>query len=313
MDTFDDFEAAYRHTLQTLRSDGSEVAGTMDVTSIGSAFGTNLRPTKEIVGHSFALAHPQRNRIRSSARSVDYGYACANLIWFLSGSRVVEDIAFYNNRGRLFSDDGRHFAGALGHRVIHSAEGNQLEAAVRTLQQDQTSRRALVVLYRADDSILKPRDTPCSIALHYLIREGRLVAITNMRSQSAAMVMPYDVHLFTCLQAIVAHRVGVPLGTYFHFANSLHYYFDEESVVTAVLNESPPPSITRHPELTGIDVESIPQVIEQERRMRAYLGQSPAEDFKLDSALGVFWAEGLALAQRSWRAKQPLANELPRG
>jgi thymidylate synthase len=309
MDSFDDFDAAYRHTLRVLRSEGVEVPGTKDETSIGSAFGTRPRPTKELVGYTFCLASPQKNHVRSSARNVDYGYACANLVWFLSGSRSVDDIAFYNNRGRLFSDDGRHFAGALGHRVIHTAEGDQLDAAIRTLQQDPTSRRALVVIYRAEDSIRRPRDTPCSIALHFLMRNNSLVAISNMRSQSAAMVMPYDVHLFTSLQAIVAHRVGVALGSYIHTANSLHYYLDEENVVSAVLDEPLAPQANQEPVLTSHDVDSIPQVIIEERQMRAHLQQGGVEDFRVSPDLGDFWTRGLLLAQSSWRAKQRVAKE----
>lgn len=58
-----------------------------------------------------------------------------------------------------------------------------------------------------------------------------------MRSQSALMVMPYDLFLLTMLHEAMAVRLGVGLGYYHHFCGSLHYYEDEEELVDAVLRE----------------------------------------------------------------------------
>ena len=56
-----------------------------------------------------------------------------------------------------------------------------------------------------------------------------------MRSQSALMVVPYDLFLLTMLHEAMAVRLGVGLGSYHHFCGSLHYYEDEEKLVHAVI------------------------------------------------------------------------------
>ena len=81
------------------------------------------------------------------------------------------------------------------------------------------------------------REHPCAIAVQYLLREGRLNAITFMRSQSAALVMPYDVFLFMSLQCALSQRLGVALGTYVHVSGSFHYYADESETVRKIVEE----------------------------------------------------------------------------
>ena len=83
----------------------------------------------------------------------------------------------------------------------------------------------------------KSRDCPCLVSLQFILREGVLHSIGHMRSQSALMVMPYDLFLLTMLHEAMAMRLGVGLGCYHHFCGSLHYYEDEAELVDAVLHK----------------------------------------------------------------------------
>ena len=67
-------------------------------------------------------------------------------------------------------------------------------------------------------------DAACASSLELLIRDGRLDAIVCMRSNDAIWGLPYDVFLFTFLQEMMAIELKVELGSYYHFAGSLHLY-----------------------------------------------------------------------------------------
>ena len=45
-----------------------------------------------------------------------------------------------------------------------------------------------------------------------------------MRSNDIWMGLPYDVFSFTCMQILLAFKLGVGIGTYTHHAASLHLY-----------------------------------------------------------------------------------------
>jgi thymidylate synthase len=64
--------------------------------------------------------------------------------------------------------------------------------------------------------------------------------MVNMRSQSAVMVLPYDVFTFSFLQEVLAVELGLRVGQYFHNSGSFHYYLDEEPLVQKLLIEPPP-------------------------------------------------------------------------
>ena len=61
--------------------------------------------------------------------------------------------------------------------------------------------------------------------------------VSHMRSQSACMVMPYDLFALMFLHEAVCTELRMPTGNYRHMATSFHYYLDEEEVVNSVVNE----------------------------------------------------------------------------
>jgi hypothetical protein len=89
--------------------------------------------------------------------------------------------------------------------------------------------------------------------------------MTFMRSQSALMVLPYDVFLFASLQGLLASRLGVEVGTYTHISGSFHVYEDELEMASAVIAEDPTPIAL----LPFIDpVAALPSTLAREARVR---------------------------------------------
>lgn len=247
--TYDSAQDAYYDLLLLLSQHGQMVPPVADATSVGSQFGRQPRSTTELLGYGFSLSNARARLIKSSSRRIDLPYAIANAIWTFKGADDLETIAFYNTRGIHFSADGKRLLGAVGARIFSSNYGDQFAGVVQRLKSDRSSRRAAVQVFSPSDLLDPILNTPCTLSLQYFIRSDRLVAITYMRSQSALMVLPYDIFVFTMLHEALAHAVSVGLGPYYHICGSLHFYEDEANTVTSVLMEnkvalSPMPTMT---------------------------------------------------------------------
>lgn len=230
-------DTAYSGILRDISSCGIVVDSVVDPCSVGSKFGVAERPFREIINYSFSIGDPTRRTVRSRIRNVNVPFAIANTLWMLSGSDLLSFIGSYNELGGKFSDNNETLHGAHGKRLFDHGGVNQVLALRERLRDDTQSRRAVAVLLSATDAPSKSRDIPCVISLQFMIREGRLHCIVNMRSQSAAMVLPYDVFSFTFLQECLALDLGVGIGAYHHNAGSMHYYCDEADLVSRMLDD----------------------------------------------------------------------------
>lgn len=116
--------------------------------------------------------------------------------------------------------DGGIFKGAYGVRA-----GGQIDKIVELLKNDPETRQAVITLrdpYR--DLFEKSKDVPCTIAMSFRIRNGKLNMTTHMRSNDLVWGFPYDVIQFCLLQMTIAEELGIENGTYTHHADSLHIY-----------------------------------------------------------------------------------------
>lgn len=298
---FNGIDSAWRGLLRHIVSSGTIVDGVMDPDSIGSAFGTALRPTIEKTATSFILSNPRQRVTKSSFRKFDIAFAIANFFWFLSGDSRLDMICRYNSKGLQFSSDGLHLPTAFGFRARNSDAGDQLTSAVELLKRDPTTRRAVITISDPTDVVAPGRDVPCAVSVQFLRREGRLDCITHMRSQSVLMVLPYDLFLFTMLHEIVSSELEIEIGEYIHFCGSAHVYLDELSVATAVIGESE----VAAPQMSAMPLHSlslVPAILNAERAIRNFnfsiASSVSASDGKID-----YWTNLLLVLARSLDAK----------
>lgn len=108
--------------------------------------------------------------------------------------------------------------GAYGPRLR-----GQVDYVVRLLRQDRDSRQAVAAIYGRRDHRAS-NDVPCTVALQFLLRGGRLELVAFMRSNDAWLGVPYDVIQFSMLQEAVARSLGAEVGVYTHVAASMHLY-----------------------------------------------------------------------------------------
>jgi thymidylate synthase len=290
LESFDSATMAIFHSLQELRRDGCKVEPIIDKTSIGSFFGRQPRRTVELIGNGFVLSNPRARIVNFKARPLNFAFAIANVLWTILGDDDLSMISFYNDKARAFSPDGNHLVGSIGKRIFAYGQVNQFAEAVQRLSEDAQSRRAVIQIFSPSDLVNPPLDTPCSTSFQLMIRDGQLHWITYMRSQSAAMVMPYDLFLFTMLQEAAALTLRVSLGRYYHFCGSIHYYEDEGEIVERIVGETPKSSVASMNPMKESPLAIMDRLRAAEQSIRNSLTENVATSIALDGfGLPSYW------------------------
>lgn len=181
-------------------------------------------PTTEILGAHLVLRQPRQRLVQLPPdRVLNPAFAAAEALWILSGSD--DDWIFtFNERLRHFADDGR-LQGAYGPRLRRwRGHRDQLDAVRRVLEQDGSSRQAVIQLFDPARDFNGHRDVPCTLGYRFYVRNGRLIMITSMRSQDCWLGLPYDVFTTTIMHELLAGWLDVEMGNYHHVVDSLHLY-----------------------------------------------------------------------------------------
>lgn len=185
-------------------------------------FAPEVRGTQELNNYSFTLTDLDNNVI--NVRNISKAYICGELLWYALGRN---DVAFINKFAGLWgriSDDGVTSYSAYGDIVFNRHGFNQVEKIIQLLCDDPESRRAVINFNVPNKNVIETKDEICTIALQFLIRDGKLNCTGIMRSNDVWYGLPYDTIFFTELTKYIAKRLNIPYGTYTHTVISLHAY-----------------------------------------------------------------------------------------
>lgn len=191
---------------------------------------------RELSGVQFKLTNIHNNTIdKSNPRNFNLRYAEDFFNYVLTGKE--EGIRKNPNAvGYLTEFAGRNTQ--YGPR-IHKQLNNMLDE----LRRDRGSRRGTILILESEDQKVfagkaageTTIEYPCTNSLTFSIRDNKLNLVSNMRSQSAVLVMPYDVYNWTSLMKVVAGELGIECGTLTHQVASLHYFDSEQPLVDKIL------------------------------------------------------------------------------
>jgi thymidylate synthase len=174
--------------------------------------------TLELSDVSITLTNPERAIPYDVGRKLHMPIASAEFVQLVGGYSDAQQLESISPVFKTFTDGGR-LRGAYGPR-LHS----QWPHLLQRLTADPSTRQAVATIWRADELTSDSHDVPCTISLSYTIRDGALDARTHMRSNDLWLGTPYDFGQFTALHRTLAWVLGVQVGTYTHFVNSLHLY-----------------------------------------------------------------------------------------
>jgi len=183
---------------------------------------------RQMVGCQIKLYNPAACVLQNTTRRANPSYAAGELLWYLRQSKSLEIIKHYTKNYGRFSDDGLTLNGAYGHRLgeIARSRGHEhfIPFIISWLCRDVDTRRLFLPIYQPQDVDLQSLDIPCTTGLQFVINNGKLDLVVNMRSNDVWLGLPYDIFCFCAIQCLVAFYGGFKLGTYTHSVGSLHLY-----------------------------------------------------------------------------------------
>lgn len=203
------------------------------------------RSSIEVLGYQTGMGSPRARLLNNAQRQLNIVGAVARLVWMIAGSDRLADIAYYEPKVLSYTDNRLSVPGSnYGARLFQPRPGvNQLEGAVERLREYPGTRQAAAVIWSPEDAVRASADIPCAFGVFYHIRDGALVATTAMRSNNAYLLLPYNFFEFSLLAEIVAAELGIPLGSYLHWAASMHLLDRETEGIARVVAAGPGVSI----------------------------------------------------------------------
>ena len=191
--------------------------------------GINFGDTKTLFNIGFTIENPIDNHILDKGsivpRKWKHEYADAEWQWYLSGDRNITKLGkIYGKIPSIWikmADDEGNVNSNYGNQWKRSY---QLEKVITKLRADSSTRQACISIYDGKEIYKYNNDTPCTYAVQFTIVNSKLNMCVTMRSNDLWYGFCNDQYCFSMLQQLVAQRLEIQVGTYYHFAHNLHLY-----------------------------------------------------------------------------------------
>jgi thymidylate synthase len=200
------------------------------ILDIGDEVGSRNGRVKELLNTKIVLTDPQHREVLSINRKANVFAQIAETMWVLAGRNDIEWLSPYLPRAKEYSDDGKTWRGGYGPRLrywtlFNGERLDQLDHVVKTLQADPLSRRAVIAIYDPARDTEPGKDIPCNDFLQFQSRLGALHMTVTVRSNDVMWGWSgINAFEWSTVQEIVAHLLGIAVGTLTFNIGSLHLY-----------------------------------------------------------------------------------------
>ena len=99
----------------------------------------------------------------------------------------------------------------------------KLKELIDYLKANPLSKRAIILFWEDAYRDLS-KGAVCEIAIVFRMKDDALEMHTHMRANNATFLLFMDMRILMGVQAFVARQLGVSVGSYIHFIDSLHIY-----------------------------------------------------------------------------------------
>ncbi|MAJ53956.1 MAG: hypothetical protein CME51_08005 [Halieaceae bacterium] len=206
--TFKTANEAYEYMHNEIITNGVEFAGTKALFNIG-----------------FTIEDPTNKVITNKERNWNQKYAAAEWAWYLSGDpNIIKLGQLYGKIPPIWermADVNGEVNSNYGYQWKRC---DQLDNVVNLLRDNPETRQAAISIYDGKEIHKYDNDTPCTYAVQFTIVQGKLYMSVYMRSNDLWYGFCNDQYQFASLQEMVADRLNLPVGTYYHHAHNLHLY-----------------------------------------------------------------------------------------
>ena len=187
--------------------------------------GVDFDDTKALFNVGFTIENPMDNHISCEQRDWKQSYAEAEWQWYLTGDPHVQRLGkIYGKIPEIWKRMANEWGSVNSNYGWQWQRDNQLDNVVAMLKQNPKTRQAAISIYDAKEIKNYEHDTPCTYAVQFTILDNKLNMCVTMRSNDLWYGFCNDQYCFSRLQLMIADKLEIRLGTYFHFAHNLHLY-----------------------------------------------------------------------------------------
>ena len=190
--------------------------------------GIDFGDTKALFNVGFYITDPKDRKIVNKERNWKEDYAEAEWQWYLSGDPKVSTLGDIYGKvpeiwKRMADGDGK-----VNSNYGYQWERNgQLDMVLEMLKHNKDTRQACISIYDGKEISDYAFDTPCTYAVQFTVVNNRLDMCVAMRSNDLWYGFCNDQYQFSKLQELMAFRLDIEIGTYYHFAHNMHLYNDK--------------------------------------------------------------------------------------
>ncbi len=186
--------------------------------------------TYEVLHVAIEIEDPRQRWVVSRSPAINPAFGIAEVVWILAGSNDAEVLNYWFPQLPMFAGQGPTYSGAYGYRLRRHFGVDQFHRACEILSANPNSRQAVLQYWDSQvdlplgNGLPRGEDIPCNVMSMLKVRDGRLDWTQVMRSNDVCRGLPYNLLQFSVLQEILAGWLGLNLGSYCHWSDSLHAY-----------------------------------------------------------------------------------------
>ena len=155
-------------------------------------------------------------------------YAEAEWQWYLSGDPSIDKLGeLYGKVPPIWermADSNRKVNSNYGYQWKRKA---QIDYVCAKLKTNPNTRHAAISIYDGKEYDKYKKDTPCTYAIQFTIIDNELCMSVYMRSNDIWYGFCNDQYQFSSLQKMIARRLNLKIGWYYHHAHNMHLYNDK--------------------------------------------------------------------------------------
>jgi len=190
--------------------------------------GVPFGDTKALFNVGFYITEPLANTITNKERDWKLEYAEAEWQWYLTGDPKISTLGEIYGKVPKIWERMADVTGKVNSNYGWQWErNNQLNEAVYLLRRDKHTRQAAISIFDGKEYGNYTHDTPCTYAVQFTILHDKLDMCVTMRSNDLWYGFCNDQYCFSKLQQIVALKLDIEPGIYYHFAHNMHLYNDK--------------------------------------------------------------------------------------
>ena len=193
-----------------------------------SKHGIRFADTRALFNVGFYMTNPKTRIIIDKKRNWSKDYAEAEWQWYLSGDPNIETLGdIYGKVPEIWKRMADSQGNVNSNYGYQWERNDQIGEVVNILKNYKETRQATISIYDGKEIDQYTYDTPCTYAIQFTIVDNLLHMCVTMRSNDLWYGFCNDQYQFSKLQEMIADRINVQMGTYYHFAHNLHIYNDK--------------------------------------------------------------------------------------